>query len=416
MAEKNHPVLFFIISPKYNLSAVENFLKKRNYTVHSETDIKVGLKRLIDVNPDFIFIALDHPNSKVAMLPKIIEQCLETNIIPFTHAGDKQSLQKLDECTLIHKIYPPLSGPAIERMALNILSSGLQVEKRIKSNQQNEAIVSGFLNQLSDKINDQIETPEPKQHVNRLKIQNSFFAKSTKSPISSSQRLNLQTEFKKKFQAELADVMETCVPHAHSNVIPLHDEQKTLHCLLVQSEAWSGHLMAYSNVKLESHLLEPVFKNWVSQEFQYFNDHESHLFFDIEINLGEFKKWIAARSEHFETLKVNDSELMISFVGIEPAQLLLDFNEETDLIGVSLDMIPLNEELKLSLFLHLPENKKFLLYTPAHQAFTTNQKQRLIANRVDLLHTPVEFEGEVKKLKMKKHLHRTFEDFRNENE
>lgn len=158
--------------------------------------------------------------------------------------------------------------------------------------------------------------------------------------------------------------------------------------------------MAYSNHTLESHLLEPVFKNWISKEFKYFNDQESHIFFEIEINLQDFKIWVENKAEYAENLKVNDSELNLSFVGIEPKHLLMEFDEEHDLVDVRLEWIPLKTELNLSLYLHLPENKKFLLYTPKGQQMSEMQKQRLVENRVERLYSPIEFEDEVKRLKM----------------
>ena len=422
MYNKQNPKLFFIISPKYKLGAVENFLKKRDYLVYSESDVKAGLLQLIEIQPDFVFIALDHPNPKVALLPQIIEQCIETNVIPFTHAGGKNEIKKLDESTLIHKIYPPLSGPAVERMTLKILSTGFEVQKKSKSSSSAEGAVKTFIDQLSEKKSAKPDdTSCPKAHLQRLKNKNNFFANAKTSMITSGQKINLQNDFKKRFESELTDILETCASTDSSNVVSFHgqendEEKKKIYCLLVESEIWSGHLMAHSNVNLESHLLEPVFKNWVSQEFRYFNENESHLFFEMEINMSDFKKWVQNKAEHFETLKVNDSELMMSFVGIEPAQLLMDFNEETDLIKVNLDLIPIDQELHFSLFLHLPENKKFLLYTPAHQPFKQNQKQRLIDNRVETLYTPIEFEDEVKKLKMKKYIDQTLDQVRNETE
>ncbi len=416
MSEKQNPTLFFFRSPHYQLSAIETFLKKRNYVVHIESDIKAGLLKLIEVRPDFVFIAMDHPHPKAALLPDIIEQCVSTNVIGYTHSGRKEDIRKLEESSLMHKIFPPMSGPAVERLTLKLLPQIGEGSANKSHGPNLDGIVNAYIAQLNEKTTLVTAPVQPKAQGVKVKNKNEFYAKAILTTMSSKQKENLQKEFKTRFESEMADILETCASDEISNVVALHEEKKTVYCLLVQSETWSGHLLAHSNVNLESHLLEPVFKNWASLEFKYFTDQESHLFFEIEVDISVFKKWIQNKAEHIEALKVNGSELTMSFVGIEPNQLLVEFNEATDLLEVELDILPVDHDLHLSLFLHLPENKKFLLYTPAGQQLTTNQKNRLTENRVQKLHTPVEFEDELKKLKMRKHLNKNLEDFRNENE
>jgi hypothetical protein len=403
MSEKQRILLFFIASPQYKLTAVENFLKKRDYDVFVETDIKAGLLHLIEVQPDFVFIALDHPHPNINVLPQIIEQCVTTNIIPFTHSSTKADIKKLDESTYINKILPPLSGPAVERMAIKLRSQAGSAEKKTQHAKNLDSVVNSFLEQLSERQKHQkVETKiDVKGHSAKLKEKNSFFAKSKKNSITSKQKESLQKNFQKQIKADLADILETCQhDNPSTNVLPLKKDLKTVYCLLVQSKDWSGHLMAYSNTNLERHLLEPVVKNWVSKEFQYFNENESHIFFEIEINLQDFKVWANNKSEYIETLKVNDSELLLSFVGIEPKNLLMEFDEAHDLIDLKLSWVPMKKDLELNLFLHLPENKKYLLYTPKGQQLNDMQRTRLVENHVEILHSPVEFEDEVKKLKM----------------
>lgn len=401
MSQTPKTTLFFIASPKYKLTAVENFLKKRNYDVFIETDVKSGLIKMIEVQPDLVFIALDQGGAKIEILPQIIQQCLDTNIIPFTHSNTREAIKKLDESVFANKIFPPLSGPAVERMSIKLRSQAKVNPDKQKHLKNLDLVVNGFLDQLSEKQKPKSEEAKPdKSKTKNLKDKNFFFATAKKNKMSAKQQENLKKEFEAHIKSDLADILETCQPDAASNVVSLHKEKKMAHCLLVQSKDWSGHLIAYSNNNLDGHLLEPVFKNWVSQEFQYFNDQESHVFFEFEINPEDFQVWIQNKAEYFETLKVNDSELTLSFVGIEPKHLLMEFDEEHDLVDVRLEWVPLKIELNLSLYLHLPENKKFLLYTPKNQQMSELQKHRLVENQVERLYSPIEFEDEVKRLKM----------------
>lgn len=399
MSQTRQTTLFFIASPNYKLTAVENFLKKRNYVVHVVTDVKSGLLKLIEVQPDLVFIALDQGSPKIEVVPQIIQQCLDTNIIPFTHSNSREAIKKLDEIASSNKIFPPLSGPAVERMSIKLKAKS-GVEKA--SHQKNtDLVINKFLDELNEKQKPKATEALPdKAKTKRLKDKNFFYATAKKTTITDTQKENLKKEFESTIKSDLSDILETCQNDHVSNVISLNQEKKTIYCLLVQSEKWSGHLMAYSNLTLESHLLEPVFKNWISKEFKYFNDQENHIFFEIEINLQDFKVWVENKAEYTEILKVNESELSLSFVGIEPKHLLMEFDEEHDLVDVRLEWVPLKTVLNLSLYLHLPENKKFLLYTPQGQQMNEMQKQRLVENRVERLYSPIAFEEEVKRLKM----------------
>ncbi len=399
MSEKRPNTLFFITSPNYKLTTVETFLKKRNYEVHIATDVKAALLKLIEVQPDMVFIALDHGSPKIEVLPQIIQQCIDTHIVPFTNSNSRDSIKKLDENASANKIFPPLSGPAVERMSIK-LTAKTGVEKALQQ-KNSDLIVSKFLEELNEKQKPKLGEGLPdKAKTKRLKNNNFFYAKAQKTKITEQQKENLRKEFEATIKSDLIDILETCQNGDSSNVIALNQEKKTIYCLLVQSQNWSGHLMAYSNQTLDSNLLEPVFKNWISKEFKYFNEEENHIFFEIQINLKDFQVWVENKSEYSENLKVNNSELSLSFVGIEPKHLLMEFDEENDLIDVRLEWVPLKTELNLSLYLHLPENKKFLLYTPKGQQMSAMQMQRLVENRVERLYSPIEFEEEVKKLKM----------------
>lgn len=402
MPQTDKITLFFISAPDYKLSSIENFLKKRNYNVHIETDVKAGLLRLIEVQPDFVFIALDHDNPKIEVLPQIIEQCLKTTVIPFTHSSSREALKKLDENTYIHKIFPPLSGPAIERLTLKLRAQAQKASDESSSRAKNfDNVVNSFLDQLNSEKHKikSTETQPDKAKTLRLKEKNLFFANSKKNKISGSHKENLKKYFAASIKSDLTDILETCAHETTSNVYSLKDK-KTVYCLLVQSRDWSGHLMAYANTPLEKYLLEPIFKNWISKEFPPLNEQESTVFFEIQIDLKDFQIWAENKTEYAETIKHNGSEITLNFVGIEPQHLLMDFDEENDLVDVRIEWIPLQTDLNLSLYLHLPENKKFLLYTPKNKRMNEHQKQRLQENRVEKLYTPIEFEEEVKRLKM----------------
>lgn len=112
--------LYFLHNPKSNLNALESYLKKRNFEVVLQSDPKQALVEIVQTSPEYTFIAWDHPNERVQQLPKVILQSILTNIIPFCFSNDKRSIRALQATNIAHKLYPPITGPSIQRLLMKL--------------------------------------------------------------------------------------------------------------------------------------------------------------------------------------------------------------------------------------------------------------------------------------------------------
>lgn len=118
MSNSDSKKLLFIKGPTDQLKSVEAFLAKRNFSVFSETDVKETINKVVEIQPDFIFLAWDHPDITIMGLPKLITQASNAIIVPFTTSTKRESTRKMNVCQINPKLYPPVSGPAIERLIL----------------------------------------------------------------------------------------------------------------------------------------------------------------------------------------------------------------------------------------------------------------------------------------------------------
>lgn len=116
MAEGTEKTLFFIKSPIANITAIELFLKKRGFNVVSESDLKIAILEIMKTAPDYILISWDHPSDRITHLPKLILQSVMTTIIAYCSSNDKLQVRKLQGSGQPLKLFPPLSGPAIQRL------------------------------------------------------------------------------------------------------------------------------------------------------------------------------------------------------------------------------------------------------------------------------------------------------------
>ncbi|MEZ0393114.1 MAG: hypothetical protein ACAH59_12910 [Pseudobdellovibrionaceae bacterium] len=102
------------------LVQAESFLRNRKWIVGSSTNLREALAYIIQKKPQYVLVSADHPNRKVRILPKMLVQAFPCRVIAFAEKGSSQSTKVLHEMALEYNLYPPVSGPSIERMILKI--------------------------------------------------------------------------------------------------------------------------------------------------------------------------------------------------------------------------------------------------------------------------------------------------------
>lgn len=105
---------------KQSLVGAEKFLSKRGWNIFSTDDLKVAVLKAMELKPDYIFIAFDHPNSKAANLPKVFKQVLMSTTIPYVETQSSFALHTMKKTDPKYFLTPPIIGPKIERILFKI--------------------------------------------------------------------------------------------------------------------------------------------------------------------------------------------------------------------------------------------------------------------------------------------------------
>lgn len=113
--KKDAQTLLFVKNPTHQFDPIERFLKKRGYNVVIEIDVKRAMLRIAETNPDYVFLAWDHKNANVRLMPKNIYKSSTSLVVPFLMNPQRDQLHQLEASGFESKLYPPLSGPAIIR-------------------------------------------------------------------------------------------------------------------------------------------------------------------------------------------------------------------------------------------------------------------------------------------------------------
>ncbi|UYL09641.1 hypothetical protein B9G69_003520 [Bdellovibrio sp. SKB1291214] len=108
--------LLIIKSHPQSLGPVEGFLKNRDWDIKSTHNLKEAMVFLVQNQPQFVMVSIDHPNKKVRNLPKVLSQAFPVCVIAFAENSTPTSVKVLNDCNAGYAIYHPITGPAVERM------------------------------------------------------------------------------------------------------------------------------------------------------------------------------------------------------------------------------------------------------------------------------------------------------------
>jgi len=97
------------------LTVVETFLRNRGWKIYSTVNLKEALVQIVSNKPSYILISVDHPNKKTRALPKLLSQAFPVACIAFAENQNSTSYKMLNEAATEYRVYPPVTGPAIER-------------------------------------------------------------------------------------------------------------------------------------------------------------------------------------------------------------------------------------------------------------------------------------------------------------
>jgi|GEM_PF-5233724 len=488
MLDSGKKKLFFVKSFGHNLKAIESFLGKRNFKVFTETDVKSSLEKIFEIQPDFVFLAWDHDDQTITNLPKLIAQASNALVVPYIISDKKVDTRKLNICVHNPKLYPPLSGPTIERLILKSHKKAAEEEalfveghKPKKSPTHNAIppkksnithLKSSGLKIDTDDTDDSLSNLEmlsdnhERQHIlirnQSINQKNAILKQSKNLNLSNATIDKLKNSFQHKIQAPLENLLNSLQAPENNSIIiqqgltnllnpgsitqitnhendnlgtiiqsgglkqvgqvgqvgpraPTQDIKNRAYCMSIYSDTWCGYLIIATPFELEFSTVDIVFTEWIKMQFDNLQEVDEFDYFEMNTIDFDIITEMTKNADYYESVVINNCAMNISFFPIAPDKMTLEFNNEQNLIKIPTEVIPPDCELNFSLHLHLPENKKYLLYTPAHRSLNPDQKQRLMANKIHLLYTPLEFEKDYKKFLAEKNIKELCENIARKN-
>jgi hypothetical protein len=453
MSEGVQTTLFFIKNPSVNLLAIELYLKKRGFQVFSESDLKTAFLEIMKISPHYIFLAWDHPSDRMTNLPKFISQSMMTTMIAYCTSNDKNQLRKLQSSGQTHKLFPPLSGPAIQRLIskLEKENTAAHQDPTIKKSnspttqnqtdnvevrsEEKDKDLDQFMNTLSDSQEKSSEIyfdrgQRAQELRNKQGTSNVMFLSPVQDIVSSNEhkmtdslKQKFDQEFDQKIKLPLEEIIETLVDSGVTETASgLKNETLEItkygYCVVVEHSKWNGYLIVASEATIDPLSLESVLSNWINENLEDDNSSQAAHMHGFEISLSDisYESFSEKYADYTKTIIHSDStgekKTVLSFFSVAPEMMLLHLHSNHDMIEILTNEVPISLPVPFDLHLYLPENKKFILYSKKNSSVANIQIDRLKEKKVDKLFSSLDFENKVQKFRAEKRIDQLIQKYK----
>ena len=514
--ESSKKVLLFITNLPESLKIVVSFLSKREFTVFIESEVKDAVAAIFEKKPDFVFVAWDHSDKKIMILPKLLEKSTASIIVPFINKNSKESIFKFGQCPLSPKLYPPISGPAIERLILKHSKEDLDFLSKVNqfktapANAEELLNIQNNLNQITAIDLDAMDTPpsiEPSADLNEkihmparpqidialpedleqltkeLEDRN-FTLEQEKEALSTEKITAMKASLNEDVPDPLANIMQSLesldeaseslkeedqtnpgltsknkqqselnlkknisssykapseikteimiekssTDYSRQNALFFKDETEKVfkhnaeelteinetvalqvYCFSVIAQNWCGYFVVSTKAKLDYSSLDLAFTEWLKKQFPNLGPITERDFFEFNHVDIQAVQEIEKMAELNENITAYNFEFRISLFSVKPEDMKVELNEDKSYIKIFTQDIPTSDSVGFNLFLHLPENQKYLLYSLKNKPLNEDQKNRLLSKNITQMYTAVNDEHVYRKFLVRKTFTRLYQ-------
>ncbi|UXR65077.1 hypothetical protein EZJ49_02300 [Bdellovibrio bacteriovorus] len=451
--------LLIIKANSTSLGAVEGFLRNREWNIKSTTNLKEALIFLVQEQPQFVMVSIDHPNRKVRNLPKILTQAFPVCVIAFAETNSAASFTLLNNCNTEYILYPPVTGPAVERTVnkyykdqqtrdsnpafnrsgntaegsdgvISIkgqgsgedVSSAHSILQQLLSGDDMSAMsstpvgssLSGVLSGDSltqtpglsagnsglgpDWARQQSPTDEhgsPFNPVGSLRNSSPGWApleqpaKHTDRPTP--EQIENHPSATKKDSIILRGTKDaldkSCVKTSFADSEAIADSTNTS-CIVVESPRFSGYLITAMG---KDRQIDDMFIAKIRERLFRFLKENGETIEDsdpmqLKIKEVPFEDWALEQAEFLRKSVHNGHEVAMAFFPREDVKITTGSSADEEMASIHLNELAGDVAVEFNVYIYLPKNNKYVLYTPRGSKFFNVQKQRLQSQGVSNLH------------------------------
>jgi len=521
------------------LTVVETFLRNRGWKIYSTPNLKEALVQIVQQKPSYVVISVDHPNKKVRALPKLLAQAFPVAIIVFAENQNSVSYKMLNETATEYRVYPPVTGPAIERCvnkylkdqqtrhSLETSNDDFKTENpngdngiiSVKGGGKDHIKVDGGTSQFSSEsahrllsqflnednggaansgaaANSSTKTAndnslifaQPAEDEGAGGFGNTFVQKGSAGPegtfvpsegdagfgqaqgggLANGLGGNSQQdsanggnasyipnsvtadpsmgsrEYRRSQQAPswapvsqedreqhlrnkkaLSDANDTLIARGTQKSleasVEIRDgvvkekiqETANMACIMVESVRFSGYLVA---VMGKNQTIDAEFVQTIKQRlFKFLKDNGENVTeeeaMSLKIKQVDFEPWALEYAEFLRKSVHKGNEVAMAFFPRRPIKVIVEDSHHKDMAKIQLNDLQGDRQVEFDLYVYLPNNNKYVLYTPKGGVFYNKQLERLKNQGVTHMHVQKDALQAVSKYQAQNYLNDLVDDF-----
>lgn len=159
-------------------------------------------------------------------------------------------------------------------------------------------------------------------------------------------------------------------------------------CLVVESDRFSGYLVAAlgKNRKMDNKFVDTLrdrLSKFLKDNGEPMADDKS---MQLKIKPVDFEDWALEYADFLRKSVHEGEEIAMAFFPFAQAKTMVETSAQADMGAVKIDELQGDLSVDFNLYVYLPANKKYVLYTPRGSKFYGNQKDRLARMGVTHMH------------------------------
>ncbi len=446
--ERNKKKLLIIKATATGLTGVETFLKNREWELKSTNNLKEALIFLVQQQPEFVMICVDHHNKKVRNLPRVLAQAFPICVIVYSEDNSAAAHQLLAKCSTKYMLYPPVTGPAVERTVnryyKDLQNDGFSSTKQAFDYQKNnpdsviairgdsassemstENLLASLMaeddssivqtgvkanamssqdghgagransaHQEGDEVHTMLSDQDPRnspgkqgplwgaieQHAHKLRTSK------TAADIHNDPRSNKSNSL--IFKGTNDAIEKSRIHHDVTSSAEIPQTSMNSACITVESNRFAGYLLAVAanDIALDEAFIAQIRTRLFSFLRANGETVEDRELMNLKLKPVPFEDWALRQAEFLRKSTHKGQDIAMAF--FPRPEMQTGFLESTDqhMFLVAVNELQADVIVEFNLYMYLPKNNKYVLYTPKGGVFYGKQKDRLTAQGISQMH------------------------------
>jgi hypothetical protein len=372
----NKSILLISATPK-GLKPTQGYLSSRGWKVDETNDLKQALHIITTTHPEVVVACIDHANKNIGILLDLVRQRLRCCVIVTSEGSTLNHHALIQDSSYEHKIYPPLSGPSVERF----------MSKYFKKLESLFGIVTA---------------PDTKRSgISPKSFRLNINAKASENVIDYA-----NIDFNRRFNIDLAAetkphnprhllvkgtekvINELIIPTIQKGSVTPLKKSTNVTCMLIECRSFNGYVVAALG---EDCHLDEIFTALIYKHLIKFLEDQGEPvlttdIFQMNIKPVAFLDWAAEYAEFLKQSVHKTNEIAFAFFPLQGVRASYQPSTSGEMLALPIEELYGDTKVGFDVYIFFPANNRYVLYTPSGAVFYSYQQQRLRERGVTTVH------------------------------